>query len=261
MAPAMAGRRGTMRTAAAAVAQLMFTASLCAAQTTVPLARLLGTVVDSAGAPLAGAAVAVLPDRVLQATTDDSGRFVIEGVPAGPVRLAVRRLGYAPRTFTVAVRPAGLVPVQLSLSPAAFALQPVTVADSAPDAWMQTFDLRRRTERGYFITRSDIERSQARSTFELLRRIPGVRIANGRWGPVVLFERGGTGGVACTPQLFIHRMAYDGSLEDFPPDDVEAMEIYTGISTVPVELQSARAHTCGAIVIWTRDPDGGGGEQ
>ncbi len=255
MGPAMTGRRGVMRTAAATMAQLAFAAGLCAAQRGVPVARLIGTVVDSSGAPLSGAAVTVLPARVLRAITDDSGRFAIEGVPVGRVALAVRRLGYAPGTFTVELRPGAPQPVQLSLGAAAFELEAVTVTDSAPDAWMRTFERRRRSERGYFLTRADIERSQAQTTIDLLRRIPGVRIAPGRWGPVVLFQRGGVGGVACTPQVFVHLIAHEGPVDDFNPDDIEAMEVYTGISTVPTELQSARAHSCGAIVIWTRDPN------
>ena len=70
-------------------------------------------------------------------------------------------------------------------------------------------------------------------------------------------SRGGGGGGGpgpCVPQLYVHSMSYSGNVDDFQPDDIEAMEVYVGISQVPAELQSARAHTCGAIVIWTREP-------
>lgn len=256
MGSAMAGGRGVMRTAALAAAQLVFAAGLCAAQHAAPVARLTGTVVDSSGVPIALAAVAVLPHRALRAVTDDSGRFAIEGVPVGRVELAIRRLGYAPETVTVALVAGASQPVRLTLQASAFALQAVTITDSEPDPWMRIFERRRRAGRGYFITRKDIERSHAQTTIDLLRRVPGVLIATGRWGPVVLLERGGVGGTPCSPQVFVHLMAHEGPVDDFSPDDIEAMEIYTGISTVPVELQTARAHTCGAIVIWTRDPDG-----
>ncbi len=254
MGPGSWGRRGVMRTAAAATAQLVLAAGVSAAQQPPRVTTLTGIVVDSVGAPLALASVSVLPERGLRAVTDDSGRFAIDSVPVGRERLFVRRLGYAPGTFIVVLREGAPHPLRLTLGASAFVLEPVTVADSAPDAWMRVFEERRLTGRGYFFTRPDIEKAQ--STSDLLRRVPGVRIANGRWGPVVLFQRGGRGGAACTPQVFVHMIAYSGSVTDFSPDDIEAMEVYTGISEVPVQLQSAVAHSCGAIVLWMRDPNG-----
>ncbi|MDE3129250.1 MAG: carboxypeptidase regulatory-like domain-containing protein, partial [Gemmatimonadota bacterium] len=55
--------------------------------------RVTGTVVDTTGAPVAGATVRVMPAREPYAVSDDSGRFLLEPVPLGRTRLEVRRLG------------------------------------------------------------------------------------------------------------------------------------------------------------------------
>lgn len=230
-------------------------AGVCGAQDTVRTARLIGRVVDSLGAPISGAIVRVVSGGALQATTDDAGTFAIDSVPVGHVEFGVRRLGYAPTTFAAVMQPGLIERVTFKLVLLAFELPTVSVSDTLAHPWLRTFDRRRRMGRGYFFTREDIVRSQVQTTTDLLRRVPGVRIVRTRWGtPQVLFDRGGASGVPCVPQLFVHSMNYMGLVDDFSPDDIEAMEVYDGISTVPVELQTARAHTCGAIVIWTREP-------
>src|SRR5687768_298788 len=63
-----------------------------------------GTVVsERTGSPVSDAQVSA-DDRPLGVTTDASGRFRLVGLPnSGNVRLTIRRLGYQPRTETVAV--------------------------------------------------------------------------------------------------------------------------------------------------------------
>jgi len=256
----LAGRRGAegrgRRVAALVLAQFVLAAALCPAQAQAPAATatLRGTVVDSAGAPVAGATVSVLPARTLGAVSDDSGRFTVEHVPVGPVRLAARRLGYAPVAMTVEMPARGLDSVRVEMQATAFLLDTVTITDSLPDQWLSTFNRRRARGNGYFLTRADIERLRPHTMADLLRHLPGIRIEHGTWGTRVLFMRGGVGGQPCAPQLFVHGMTYSGYVDDFLPNDIEAIEVYVGISTVPVELQTARAHTCGAIVFWTREP-------
>ena len=40
-----------------------------------------------------------------------------------------------------------------------------------------------------------------------------------------------------------------------PADDIEALEIYVGISEIPAELDKNGKGICGVIVVWTRDPN------
>jgi hypothetical protein len=78
-----------------------------------------------------------------------------------------------------------------------------------------------------------------------------VQVVPTRTGSRV-FMRGNTA-QRCAPQLFVHATPYSGDLDDFPPDAIEALEIYAGAAELPPELNIGRA-MCGAIVIWTRDP-------
>ena len=50
----------------------------------------------------------------------------------------------------------------------------------------------------------------------------------------------------------------NASPDEFPPQDVEGIELYAGSATIPPQFaprfQSIRTQTCGAVVIWTRLP-------
>lgn len=71
-----------------------FVVAVLAAQVPDPTLAIRGRVVDAdTGAPLAGVLVATAaPDR--QTVTDADGRFVLEGLPAGPRTLVVSLVGY-----------------------------------------------------------------------------------------------------------------------------------------------------------------------
>ena len=50
----------------------------------------------------------------------------------------------------------------------------------------------------------------------------------------------------------------NASPDEFPPSDLEALELYSGPSTIPAQFAprsfTIGQRTCGAIVIWTRLP-------
>ncbi len=224
------------------------------AQEARPTTRLVGRVVDSLAARISGATIELLPDRVRRTVSNDSGTFVLDSVPVGLVQLAVRRMGYAPATFTARLRAGRIERVTLELSPVAFELPRQDVVDTVDHPWLRTFERRREHDSGIYFTRQDIVRSQVRSTSDLLRRVPGLDVQRTRYGTRVVLLNNFVRARSCEPQLFVHTMNYSGNVDDFQPDDIEAMEVYPSISTVPVELQTARAQSCGAIVFWTREP-------
>src|SRR6476661_7548932 len=67
--------------------------------------RFAGVVLDSAGSPvpLAELRLTVADGRLVAGTSDHAGRFSLPGVPAGPARIEVRRLGYRPYVERVVV--------------------------------------------------------------------------------------------------------------------------------------------------------------
>jgi hypothetical protein len=213
--------------------------------------RVRGIVVDSAGVPLGGAEVRAVGTALL-IVTSDSGIFRVE-LPAGPIVFAVRRLGYEPSTFVATLRSGRTNGVTLVLQGTAHALPGVLVAEEREQTWLRTFNDRKETQQGTFITRAEIEKARARLTTDLLRRrAPSVQVVMTRGGGTRVYMRGNSAR-RCPPQLFVHTTPYSGEVDDFPPDVVEAIEVYSGSSELPPELNIGRA-LCGAIVIWTRDP-------
>ena len=80
-------------------------------------AAITGLVLDSESSePLAGATV-LLPEQERAAITDSDGRYTLPAVPPGPHHIAVRLMGYAPRTLHALVPREGLLEINVSLRP------------------------------------------------------------------------------------------------------------------------------------------------
>jgi len=219
-------------------------------------ATLIGHVIDSTGIGLPGAEITLNKSDKIHAITGDSGEFRIAGIPPGTVVFNVRRIGFDAASFTAVLKPGKVQRAKFSLTANPQALPVVNVADTASKThWLDEFARRKGSARGTFITRAEIERRGARSGTDIVRSVPGVRLVakRGGVGYQVLMNRG-DGPRPCVPQMFIHNMPYSGSLDDFIADDVEALEVYTGTSEVPAELDKNGRGVCGAIVVWTRDP-------
>jgi hypothetical protein len=245
----------TLRTALLALALAAFALP---AQETPSAVRVRGIVVDSVGLPIAGAEVRAVGTALL-VITGDSGIFRFE-LPPGPVVFAVRRLGYVPATFLATLTPSARIKgVTLALQGAVHSLPGVLIAEQREQAWLRVFNDRKDTQQGTFITRSDIEKSRARLTTDILRRrVPGAQVVMTRYGTRVYMR--GNSSRRCAPQLFVHATPYSGEVDDFSPDVVEAIEVYSGPSETPPELNIGRS-MCGAIVIWTRDPRRAAGRE
>lgn len=69
------------------------------------------------------------------AVTDSTGRFHLEGIPAGPKRLYVSRVGHETRTFTVRPRPDHPVVLTVRLPPTVLRSPPVTVSAERDPEW------------------------------------------------------------------------------------------------------------------------------
>lgn len=218
-------------------------------------AVLLGRITDTAGVGLSGAEVAVLK-LGRRALTNDTGGFRLDGLAPGTSIFTVRRLGYLPISFTATLRGGHIAHTTLSLSAAPQLLPETDVSDTAASHWLDSFNRRREGHDGTFFTREDIVKAGARRGTDMARRVPGVRLQKTFTGDQLVMERGGQGGSrrTCTPTYFVHNVQYSGTLDDFPAEDIEALEFYIGISEIPPELQRAGKNVCAAVVIWTRDP-------
>jgi hypothetical protein len=218
-------------------------------------AILTGRVIDSAGVGLPGAEITLSTSNRLTAITGDSGEFRITGLRPGANVFGVRRLGFSAATFTAILKPGKTHRATFELSGAAHPLPTVAISDtSVTSHWLDVFDQRRSTLPGTFITRADFVKHEPRNGIDIVRTVPGIRITTGRNGQSQVIMTRGAAARTCMPTMFLQNLPYSGTLEDFSADDIEALEIYLGVSEIPAELDKNGKGICGAIVVWTRDP-------
>ena len=227
-------------------------------------ATLTGAVVNSnADVPLSGATV-VLNGAVV-GTTDARGVFEASNVPvrwgSNTLRITYRSLADATLVEeflilepdqTVAFRTIGLDVPPVPLDPI-----DVTV-EAAPviPVKLQPFYERMAETNGTFLTREDFEERNPRTIVAALRGVQGIRISPPSVDGdrvAVYFSRS----MLCTPVVFLDGLFVGGGNEYVDIDalaamsDVEGIELYGGISQIPIELNRAGS-LCGVIVIWTR---------
>jgi Carboxypeptidase regulatory-like domain/TonB-dependent Receptor Plug Domain len=219
-------------------------------------AVLLGRVTDSAGVGLMGAEITLFKSESVRAITGDSGQFRLAGLAAGTSVFNVRRIGFEPASFTAVLRAGRTHRATMVLTASAAPLPTVAVSDTAVSShWLDAFDRRKTNSRGTFFTRAEIVRKGARMGSDIVRSVPGVRVTpiRGGGGNQVIMTRG-SGARACIPTMYVQGLPYSGVLDDFSADDIEALEVYVGVSEIPPEFDKNGKGICGVIVVWTRDP-------
>ena len=244
------------------VAAMLFAVTRLAAQQTDSARRdslpavLIGRVTDSAGVGLVGAEISLVHAEQVRAVSGDSGQFRLAGLVAGTSVFNVRRIGFEPASFTAVLRSGRTHRATMVLTASAHPLATVAVSDTATNThWLDAFDHRKSASRGTFFTREDIVKKGARMGTDIVRTVPGVRLAplRGGGGNQVIMTRG-AGARTCLPTMYVQGMPYSGTLDDFTADDIEALEVYVGVSEIPPEFDKNGKGICGVIVIWTRDP-------
>jgi TonB family protein len=214
-----------------------------------------GTVRDAGGAAIFGAEV-VASGTAARARSVEGGRFRLTGLPAGDVRLIVRRLGFRPAAHDVRVSEGGPAEVEIELSAVARSLPAVAIRERREvfDARLAGFYARQqRRTGGHFVGRERIERAASLRFTDLLREVPGVQIRPVRNGP----SRGvRLRGASCAPLVFVDGFpaaAGEFDLDMLDPKGIEGVEVYGGMSGVPAELLGTRGQEqCGVIAVWSQ---------
>ena len=223
---------------------------------------LAGVVRDSLGRPIAAASVLV--DGVAGATaTDDSGRFDVRRLPAGPNGFTITKIGYAPLSFEVSLPMDSLVVLSVTLR-SVQVLNTVNVNAERTNAYLTRtgFTERQRLGLGSFLTPQHID-SIAMTVVtpaQLLRGVRGLDVvcprdicrvfAHSQPGCLWLFIDGAPHGTEQIDNLGLS------------PRGIAAIEVYERPQLVPMQFQGAlpikegrnmsNGAGCGALAIWTK---------
>lgn len=212
-------------------------------------AQLVGAVTDRlAHAPAVAAEIAVLGSG-RSTLTNEEGRFTLDDLPPGDHIIEIRYLGLTSEQYEVFL-PQGTTRIDFQITVPPFELEELVVeVRMYRSLKMQEFERRRRRENGHFIDRGEIEESSPVYISDLLRGIPGVRVAWTLEGDVRLIM--GHGMSSCEPDLYIDGSpSHAARINDWLPNLIEAVEIYNRAFDRPAQFYSNR---CGAILLWTRE--------
>ncbi|MGQ0642485.1 MAG: carboxypeptidase regulatory-like domain-containing protein [Gemmatimonadaceae bacterium] len=240
-------------TVVACIACALAQAALVRAQDTRPATGSVnGKVLDQSGRAVAGAELTI-PGSTLRVETDDTGEFRLKNVPAGDLKIRVRRLGFRPDTSIINVLAGQTLPFMIALTALPVVLNPVTILGKHYSGRLASFYQRRDRGLGHYYTREEIEKRNPANTTDLLRTVPGIRLQPLGFGRQTLRFRG----ARCPPLVWIDGSplgAGEFDIDNVPSRSIEAMEIYTGIAALPSEFTAGPTTTtsCGTIVIWAR---------
>jgi len=209
-------------------------------------AALVGQIRQQDGNPQSDAQV-VVDGSGLAATTNASGTFQLDSLPAGTATVEVRALGYPPTHALVDLASGRTDTVSVMLPPRLPTLDPVTIFGQRTDDDATGFLRRSRSGRGRYITPEQINRQPAFDVTDYLRSVPGLRVVqSGGFGGEILIRD-------CSPAVFVDGMeVFQGSADlsnMVRPSDVAGIEVYNSATSTPFEFQRGG---CGAVVVWTK---------
>lgn len=249
--------------------------------------RITGVVADATGLPIEEAIVELVGAN-RKSTTPATGRFQFDQLKKGKYWLFVRRIGYQPYQQSLTVEP-GTRDFRIVLEAVPVRLVDIEVEalSGVYQRRMRNFALRSRSSwGGRFLTADDLARTEARRLGDVvIRHLPfkslstmdlrggfddfgQLEVGGGtsRWDDVGQYVVGGA-----TPRYSWSRstwrfrrdcppaIALNGggilpgmAVNDFDPEEVEAMEIYREGAALPIEHRFAGRATCGLVVIWLK---------
>lgn len=227
---------------------------------------------DSTRTPLFGARVLLLGTKYA-AGTDETGRFRLAEVPAGPYVLQVRYIGYETVSLPISLAPGQALQLDVSLVSSGFVLPDIVVRGQGRpgmlDPKLASFYDRMRTNAGFgtFLTPQFLNERNPQFTTDALRNVPGIRVTcgstrtNAGGGCEIAFQRSAGAGIGtfgagqCPPIVFLDgmfmRMRPQELDQMIPAQQIYGIEIYKGQATPPEFNYPGAA--CGVLAIWSGD--------
>lgn len=221
-------------------------------------AVILGVVRDTAGRTLAGVHVsAVNASHAVYSRPD--GSFLLSTVPPGTQLVRARRIGHAPEVVALVLAAGDTAEIDFVLRPVQELPTVVTEGERVRNRNLLGFEERRRSGFGRFIDRAQLDQWQPSRPSDVLRRVAGLTFTYDEQGRKRLtFARSaGLSGQPCPPLFYLDGVQYPIQPDEdvdvaLPPImEIEGIEIYKGVATVPATMNAPGA-ACGVIALWTR---------
>jgi hypothetical protein len=217
---------------------------------------LTGVVLDERGVPVPNVEVAITK-LARNTRTDAAGKYLLALLPSGSYDVVYRRLSYAPMVFILEISDGDTTEASVKMNAVPQEMNTVLI-EEAPERSRDLggFEQRRKAGFGHFITREQIVERDPLLLSDMVRMIPGAKLLPAGFGRSQLRFSRAQGARDCPPTYFLDGVMATGfNIDDIMPVDVEAVEFYSGISTLPAQFAKARSTiTCGTVVIWTRIP-------
>lgn len=235
----------------------IFSGRALTAQTTpaaaVPLYELKGSIVDDSRRPLSQVEIVLIRDAAVVRTvlSGNNGRFTFGAVPAGPVMLHFRRLGYAAQTMEMVVGPGGHPVISgIVLLEAPPQLTEVLISTERMEERYRGFQERRqqRASFGRFLEQKDIQQLGPANPSDLFRTVPGITIRSANLNGNTIRIRG------CQPMVWVDGQRVPGAELDevIHPSGIGAIELYPSAAGIPAQYLERGNRLCGLILVWTR---------
>ena len=207
-------------------------------------ARVSGIVHNDKGKPIGNADVSV-PGTGLDGRTQESGTFAISGLPSGTQTVEVRAIGFEPKRLAVDLTKERLTTLDIVLDRPVQTLDAIKIYGRGNGA-MAEFQHRLKNGFGHILTPADIAKRNAFQVTDLLRTMPGVRVAPTRGFGNAILLRGG-----CLPTVYLNGMRMDDSAATeidalASPTEITAIEVYNTAGR-PAEFWG---NNCGSVVLW-----------
>ncbi|MEJ2185341.1 MAG: TonB-dependent receptor plug domain-containing protein [Gemmatimonadota bacterium] len=233
--------------------------------------RIVGRVIENeTGEPIKGVDVTVRGPHggyLAHRITDERGMFEYFAKRGNAIRFAAERIGYRPNTTPILrFDQHDFFRVELRLDRNAVLLAPLEViarSGRRQSAVLANFRDRLVHGHGHYFTRTDIEKRNPNRVTDMLAELPGVRLQSSGRGLHRVVRMARTEATNCPTQIWVDGFLInpqgalapgvdDYTIDDIvQPKDVEGIEVYSGLSTVPAEFLNRWAQ-CGVVAIWTR---------
>lgn len=214
-----------------------------------------GVVSDVENGQLLESALVTLDDAEAGVLTNESGRYLIRDVPAGPHQVTFQIIGYENLTLDVEVVSGEAVEVNAELTVGALPLQELIVTGVA--AATPRVKLPFSVER---LNVADLPVPAISAEGFLAGKLAGVKVLRGRGTPGTsahIMLRGATSIMLSQSPLIIVD-GIPGSLSDLVSLDIEAIEVVKGAAGA--SLYGSRAAN-GIVQVWTKRGTGFGGRD